>query len=424
MRSGTFPDRAGLIAATLVIVASIVPDKAGAQVASGGRNTTINTTSAGYLGILQLKCDCTLRVDPGERFRFFVFRSDPVVVSIEAGSPAGDLLRNGDQLVRIDGAALRSAEGARKFASVEPGQKVNLTILRDGRTSTVSLTASGLDWSDRRILGTLAPEAMRNAEAMVWSMETPPRDPAIPRATRAPVAGVAPRAPVAGVAPPEGVPARVWVAEPPGAPPATPAPAARPGVAGSWSFVVPDSPASPEGWFGFSFRCTNCGWARSRGSASPVWESESNPELSMIAARGPAARAGLRVGDELTHIDGLPITRSDGARRLGAVQPGDKVTLTVRRDGKSLRRSLTLGRRPEARAAAVVASAGRAAPSAPAARAAIAAGRRSELRYTGKIEDVSVEVWSTAGSTVERVGDTMVITVGGTVIRLKADPKK
>ncbi len=415
MRSGIFPNRAELIAAMFVVVASIIPDRAGAQVAAGGRNTTINTTSAGYLGILQLKCDCTLRVDPEERFRFFVFRSDPVVASIEAGSPAGNVLRNGDQLVRIDGAALRSAEGARKFASVEPGQKVNLTILRDGRTSTVSLTASGLDWSDRRILGTLAPEAMRNAEAMVWGMDMPPRDPVTPRAPRAPIAGVTPR---------EGVPARVWVGEPPRAPPATPAPAARPGVAGSWSFVVPDSPASPDGWFGFSFRCTNCGWARSRGSDSPVWESDSNPELSMIADRGPAARAGLRVGDELTHIDGLLIRRPDGARRLGAVKPGDKVTLTVRRDGRSLTRSLTLGRRPEVRAAAVVAGARGVAPTAPAARAAIAAGRRSELRYTGKIEDVSVEVWSTAGSTVERVGDTMVITVGGTVIRLKADPKK
>ncbi len=414
MRSGKFLNRAGLIAATLVVVAAIVPERARAQ-ASGG-NTTINSTSAGYLGILQLKCDCTLKVDSDERFRFFVFRSDPVVVAIEPGSPAANLLRNGDYIMRIDGAALRSAEGARKFASVEPGQKVNLTIWRDGRTSTVSLTASGLDWSDRRILGTLAPEAMRNAEAMVWEMSPPPRDPVTPRAPRAPAAGAAPR---------EGVPARVWVMEtPPGAPSTAPTPpVGRPGVAGTWSFVVPDSPASPEGWFGFSFRCTNCGWARSRGSSSPVWESDSNPELSMIAARGPAARAGLRVGDELTHIDGLPISRPDGARRLGAVEPGDKVKLTVRRDGKSLTRELTLGRRPEAPGAPVVA-ASRVRPTARAARAAIAAGRRSELRYTGKIEDVSVEVWSTAGSTVERIGDTMVITVGGTVIRLKADPKK
>ncbi len=415
MTSGIFSNRVGLIAAMFVIVAAIVPAKARAQVASGGGNTTINSTSAGYLGILHLGCDCTLKVDPDERFRFFIFRTDPVIAAIEAGSPAADVLRNGDYIVRIDGAALRSAEGARKFASVEPGQRVNLTILRDGRTSTVSLTASGLDWSDRRILGTLAPEAMRMAEA-VAGMRLTPRPGATPRAPRAPTAGVAPR---------EELPARVWVGETPGAPPATPAPPARPGVAGSWSFVVPDSPASPEGWFGFSFRCTNCGWSRARGSNSPVWDlGDSNPELSMIAARGPAARAGLRVGDELTHIDGLPITRPDGARRLGAVKPGDKVQLTVRRDGKSLTSTLTLGRRPEARTAAVVAPARGGAQAASAARAAIAATQRSELRYTGKIEDVSVEVWSTAGSTVERVGDTMVITVGGTVIRLKADPKK
>jgi membrane-associated protease RseP (regulator of RpoE activity) len=158
----------------------------------------------------------------------------------------------------------------------------------------------------------------------------------------------------------------------------------------------------------------------SKGDPSPVFESgDVPPELSMIAEGGPAGRAGLRVGDRLTHIDGLSVTSPEGARRLGAVKPGDKVRLTVRRGTSTLNRDLTLGRRPEARAAvAAVRAAG------PAARAAAAvAPSRAELRYTGKIDDVSVEVWSRAGSTVEKVGDTMVITVGGTIVRLKVDPK-
>jgi hypothetical protein len=129
------------------------------------------------------------------------------------------------------------------------------------------------------------------------------------------------------------------------------------------------------------------------------------------------------IGDRLTHIDGHAITSTEGARRLGAVKPGQRVRLTVTRDGRSLTRELTLGTRPEVRAAAAVAARTPRPPRTPATAVAPAAPRR-ELRYTGKLEGVAVEVWSSAGSSVERVGDTMVITVGGTVIRLKADPKK
>ena len=49
---------------------------------------------------------------------------------------------------------------------------------------------------------------------------------------------------------------------------------------------------------------------------------------------------------------------------------------------------------------------------------------RRELRYSGRLEDVTVEVFSPGGPTVERVGDTMIITVGSSVVRIKVDPKK
>lgn len=400
-----------LVAAVFVVVAAIVPDRVRAQVVAGG-NTTINSTSAGYMGIIQLRCDCTLRVDTEERLRYFSFRSDPVIVTIERGGPADGVIRNGDVVTHIDGHALRTTEGARRFATVQPSQKVELTISRSGRSSKVSLTAAGVDWSDRRVLGTLAPEVAVGYAIGFGGAPTPPAA-ALPAHPAQPTT---PRPPAAWSYPSPGVPPRA---------PAAPTPSARPGVAGSWSFTVPESPASPEGWFGFSFRCRNCGWSLSAGDRTPVFESgDSPPELSMVASGGPAAKAGLMVGDRLTHIDGLAVTSREGSRRLGAVKPGDKVRLTVRRGASTLNRELTLGRRPEARAAAVAAGRAAGAAAGAAARGVVAvAPSRTELRYTGKIDDVSVEVWSTAGSTVEKIGDTMVITVGGTIVRLKVDPR-
>jgi hypothetical protein len=135
----------------------------------------------------------------------------------------------------------------------------------------------------------------------------------------------------------------------------------------------------------------------------------------MVAGGSPAARAGLLPGDVITHIDGVSILTPAGAKRFGGVVPGQKVKLTVRRSGRSLTREMTLVSRPEARAVAAARPARAATPPIPVAR--------RPLRYTGKFEGMSVEVWSSGGPTVERIGDTMVISVGGTVVKLKLDGK-
>ena len=137
----------------------------------------------------------------------------------------------------------------------------------------------------------------------------------------------------------------------------------------------------------------------------------------MVAAESPAGRAGLRAGDRLTHIDGLSLLSREGARRFGRVKPGEKVRLTVKRGSTTLTRELTLVARPEVRAAI-------AATTAIAPRAATPPSMRRELRYSGQLDNVSVEVWSAGGPTVEKIGDTMVITTGSSVVRIKVDPKK
>jgi putative serine protease PepD len=63
----------------------------------------------------------------------------------------------------------------------------------------------------------------------------------------------------------------------------------------------------------------------------------------------PASRAGLQVGDEVTEVDGKSITTGDELRdAIDAKKPGDKITLTIERNGDERTVQVTLGQRPAA----------------------------------------------------------------------------
>jgi membrane-associated protease RseP (regulator of RpoE activity) len=406
-----------LTALSAVVVCAMIPAPGRAQTASVPAPSVAGPTrgtTLGFIGISNVKCNCTFFTgDDGSRT--FTFRSNPVVLGIYEGSPADGALQRGDTITAIDGFQLMTTEGARRFANVQPGQKLTLNVSRGQRRMTLLLKASNIVSGDVRAFGTRPPKV-----AGTWSYDYPtpppaatpiPAEPAIPpmapRAATAPLRGSVvwggrtPRA-IAGVAAPAIPAAPAVTAVAPTAPVA--AIAAVPAVA-----PVPPLPPSPTGWFGFSIKCSECGWSQQRDEDSPVWESSTPPELSMISRDGPAARAGLLAGDRITHVNGVSILTSQGARAFGRVRPGQKVRLTVLRNGKSLTRELTLATRPELRAA-LAASASTPRP----------AGLRRELRYTGQLDNVSVEVWSAAGPTIDRKGDTITITVGTSVIRLKA----
>ena len=66
-----------------------------------------------------------------------------------------------------------------------------------------------------------------------------------------------------------------------------------------------------------------------------------------VVARGPADKAGLKDGDIVTAVDSQEL---DPAHQLDLLllqhEPGDTITLTVRRGDRTLQRELTLGTRP------------------------------------------------------------------------------
>jgi membrane-associated protease RseP (regulator of RpoE activity) len=306
----------------------------------------------GHLGV-RIACDCTVNSAPSDA-RPWRFRSGIRVDAVEPGGAAEGILRPGDLIVAAEGAPVTEPAGARRLWSLRPGQSIRLTLERKGRRMEVTLRAGAVCPGERRAIGAYAPAVV-----------------------------------VAGDA------------GPPDADAPTPAPSAAPGQPSGRPLPVPTTPElQPEGWMGFGLACSQCGWARAAGDTAPYWESQDEPILWAVQPGSPAARAGLREGDVLTHVQGHSVASREGGRALGAVRPGQRVTLRIRREGRAREVWFDAAPRP-------------------------ASAAQPAVRYAGQVGGVRVELSGAAPSDVsvdEATGE-MSITVGGATVRLRpAEP--
>jgi putative serine protease PepD len=70
-------------------------------------------------------------------------------------------------------------------------------------------------------------------------------------------------------------------------------------------------------------------------------------QVTRVVSGSPADKAGLQAGDVITAIDGKSITTSDDlTARVNTYKPGDKATLTVKRNSSTKSLSITFGQRP------------------------------------------------------------------------------
>lgn len=73
------------------------------------------------------------------------------------------------------------------------------------------------------------------------------------------------------------------------------------------------------------------------------------PVIGLVEEDSPAARAGLQVGDLMTHLNGQPVTNDQEAmNRIASMSPGSTVKIRVRRNGQELELTATLEERPRA----------------------------------------------------------------------------
>ena len=346
----------------------------------------------GTVGISSFECqNCTLTTDGDERV--WNFSSEPVVRVVRPGSPAAGKIREGDEIVAIDGHLITTGEGGRRLGNLEPGKSVSLVIRSGNRERTVEIVPDGE-----------CPRPGTHAAPPAVAAE-----PVAPGAEPAPASvGVAVGVPRAAVAP------RADVAEPAGVAVAV-SPVPRP------TFTL-----LPSGWFGFGIECTDCRWSVDEETGQSEWEFSAPPEISSVEQGSPAAAAGFRRGDILLEIDGEPLTSAEGGRRFGSVEPGETVGWTYSRGGETRSAQATAAQRPGMRPRR------RSPDGAPTASyggqraTGYSSGGTSKLRYSGLVGGTSVEVRG-AGSVVVNIiepGREIEIVTSDSRTRIRMDDPK
>ncbi len=101
----------------------------------------------------------------------------------------------------------------------------------------------------------------------------------------------------------------------------------------------PASAGSSAAWpprprLGISLTCWPCG--RKVDAGAVTFNFTSPPEVDMVQPEGPGARAGVRPGDRILEIDGVPLTTHEGGKRIGDLKEGRPIKLTIQRKDQKL----------------------------------------------------------------------------------------
>jgi hypothetical protein len=310
------------------------------------------------------------------------FRTEPMVAGVVRGGAAEGVLEARDVLVAIDGLLITTDEGGHRLANLRPAERVTLRIRRDGELRDVVITPSAR--CEQRPTGPLSP---RPAPAPRMAPQPQPRI----AADGALETGAFSSSSAASAS-------------------AAPAPRPRPAPRKP-TVPPPPAPQGPTIRFGFRLHCQECGALKTDAKGWAYWSFPEPPALDQVEPGSPADRAGLRPGDRLTQIDGIPLTSPEGGRRLAEAEAGDSVEITYLRG-------------TEKRTARLVAV-GIARNNNPYARSAVAPrSQPSQLRFSGSVGETEVEVrGAPVNVTEDRQNGEILIRSQDLLVRIKAPSK-
>jgi len=308
--------------AGLVLLVGIVFAGAGAAKASPATGQDQKTGDqpcasdvSGYLGVGLGDCrGCVLTITQESKGwkKVWSFATEPRIAEIAPDSPAAQALQVGDEVVAIDGVLITSAEGGQRFANIEPNRTVTIRYRRRGQTVDIVVRAGrrcGLFVEGLRTKGPFS--RLRDASFLddVLSRLAPGMRVQLSQLPRIRIHKDSAHGDIT-ITLPSGL--EVGIAHE----------GAEPSVRKRIPFV-------PEGRLGLRWSCQpSCSAADKDGHR--VWRFKGPLRVTGIEAGGPADVAGVRIGDQLTAVNGHRIESTKGGEGFSDVRPGQPMQLTLR----------------------------------------------------------------------------------------------
>ena len=138
-------------------------------------------------------------------------------------------------------------------------------------------------------------------------------------------------------------------------------------------------------YFGWGFQCTNC--LKGVSETGLRMEFTAPPEIIGVEAGGPAARAGIKVGDVILTVDGESLTKRSGSDRLFNARPGKTLRIGFRRGSSRQETTIRVG--PQADAEKLGSLSGRSSDEGSRSTESTA---DAPIRFSGNLDQFSIEV--------------------------------
>ena len=299
-----------------LIAASVFAARLGAQ-----QITSCAGPGAAF-GVTAYNCaNCGLKQATDQRTQF-VFGAEPIVLEVSSTSA----FKAGDVIEAVNDAPITTLSGAEQFAYPRQGPSM-ITVRRGNARVRVSATATSCDARTEATVQAKSNSPLLIVDGVVVSdLTTVPRD-SIESVNVQKDGAVTARY---GARAAQGV-ITIRTKRPQAKPSSEPLIVADGAIVSGTPPEV-DGPSSNGRRFGFAIGCAvTCGPARAP-DGTEYYKFEGYPTIVALVNGGAAMRAGIRVGDVVTQIDGKSILRDEGALEFFRANREDTMRVTVLRD--------------------------------------------------------------------------------------------